>query len=254
MEPAFETTSFDDASAKVLDEAGETTPKDTTMEQETPQPEVQAVADVPAGNDIDAMLAAKDAEIKRLTSEFQAAKNERHLTKGEITAAQVALAEAVKERERLVSEKDAALAKATEELQTVSEATQTLSEANAKLAAEYEASLAKATKLEVMTEEFPELLRYSKLIVAHKDPDVVRAACLELAAARQADMEAARLSAVTGSPITGLPTQPQRNEPTLTDSGSIRNYLAEARNDPKEYERRRQTLLDRIAAAAQRAS
>lgn len=201
----------------------------------------------------DTELAAKDAQIKRLTEEFQTAKSERHLTQGEVKAAQDALAKAVAEREAIVSEKEAELKQAASELRSASEATQALTSENSRLQADYEASLAKATKLEVLAEEFPDLLRYSKLIPAHSDPETVRAACRELQAIRQADLEAARISAVTQNPVTTLTSQPSRNEPTIQSGQDIREYLTSAKDDPKEYERRRQMLLDRIAASAQRA-
>lgn len=240
-----------------IDETGETqeTPQETPVVEETPQAEPQSSPDQ-SGRPVlvyDTDLASKDAEIKRLTEEFQAAKSERHLTQGEINAAREALNRAVLEREQIVSEKEAELKRVENQLREVSEATQTALTEKEKLLADYEAAVAKNVKLEVISAEFPDLIGYAKWIQPNKDPEAVRAACRELQATRQADLEAARMNAVTTNPVTTLTSQPARQEPGLETSQDIRAYLTSAKDDPKEYERRRQMLLDRIAASAQRA-
>lgn len=220
----------------------------------TPDPTpVTTVAAVDPSRDYDAELAIKDAEIKRLSDAWVESKNSHHMTKDEINRARVALAEAVQERERLVAAKDQALAETQEQLETVSQATQVLSKEKQALTSELETQAAKATKLEVLTEEYPELLRYARLIPASRDPEVVRAACAALQEARQLDMEAQRMAAVTGNPMNALPSTPAtRVDTTLSDPERMRTFLAEAMGDPKEYERRRQLLLDQLEAAKAR--
>lgn len=198
-----------------------------------------------AGPDYDAELATRDAAIKKLTQDWLDAKNSSHLSKEETQKAQFALAQAVREREQIVAQKERQLAETAEQLETVSQATQTLSEAKTQLESELAQKAAKATKLEILTEEFPELLRYAKLIPASSDADEVRAACQALKEARTQDLESQRIAAVTGVNA-GLPTNPQRTEPTTMSEAEVRNYLREASADPKEYERRRQLLLDRL--------
>ena len=215
---------------------------------------IETIKSVDPNPDYEAKLAAKDAEIQRLSDAFTASKSSHHMTQGEIQKAREALAVAVTERQRIEAEKDRALAETETKLKEVSQATQTLTEERSKLAEEYETQAAKATKLEVLAEEFPELLRYSKLIPASKDPEVVRAACKALADARKQDLEAARIQAVTGNGISQIPTSPTRTDDAfLTDPEEMRSWLAEAKNDPKEYERRRQALVDRHEAAVARA-
>lgn len=202
--------------------------------------------------DYDLELAAKDAEIKRLNDAWLETKNSHHLTRDEIKRAQVSLAEAVQEREAIVAAKDRALTEMTEQLETVSQATQTLTKERTELSGELEQARAKATKLEVLTEEFPELLRYSKLIPASGDPDVVREACRALSDARRQDLEAQRINAITGNPMTAMPSAAARVDVSLTDPERMRSYLEEAKGNPQEYERRRQLLLDQFSAAVAR--
>ena len=227
-------------------------PVEVPAAQETPQAEP---AKTTPSRDYDAELAAKDLEIRKITTDWQTAKNTAHLTQEENTKAQVALAKAVQERERLVAEKDAKLAKAQEELEMVSQATQTLSKERTDLSNELETADARATKYQILAEEFPDLLRYSKLIPASRDAAVVRAACTDLMEARGKDLEAQRIGAVT-NPLTSLPTQPLRTDPAIETTDQAHNYLRQAMSDPKEYERRRQLLLERynaaVAAAASR--
>lgn len=225
--------------------------------QQTPAPADPVLA-VPTAKettsrDYDAELASKDLAIKKLTEDWQTAKNSHHMSQAEIRNAQVALANAVQERQRIEQEKDQQLAKLGEEFETVSQATQTLAQEKTDLSSKLSDAAARATKLEVITEEFPELLRYAKLIPASEDAATVRAACQALAEARTNDLEAQRISAITGNPATQLSSQPARTEPTFADQKQLREHLLEAKNDPQEYERRRQTLIARIESAAQRA-
>lgn len=233
----------------------------TPMEATSPEVPVTTPAPTPAPTpetysgtkrDYDLELAAKDAEIKRLNEAWLDTKNSHHLTRDEIKRAQVALAEAVQEREAIVAAKDKALTEVTEQLETVSQATQTLSKERTELSSELETARAKATKLEVLTEEFPELLRYSKLIPASSNPDTVRAACQALADARRQDLEAQRINAITGNPVTAMPSAAPRVEASVTDPERMRTYLEEAKGNPQEYERRRQLLLDQFQAAVAR--
>lgn len=199
--------------------------------------------------DYDAELAQKDLEIKEVTEKWQAAKNDHHLTKGEIQKARSIMAEAVAERDRIVAEKEAALESTQKELETQSQATQTLSKEKTELNGELELAAAKATKLEILTEEFPELLRYAKLINPSRDPEAVREACRVLAEARKQDLESLRINAVTGNNISQLSSNATRNEPRLADTTQMREYLVDAKTDAKEYERRRQTLIDQFNAS-----
>lgn len=216
------------------------TPEQTPFRQETPR------------RDYDLELAAKDAEIKRLNEAWLSTKNDHHLTRDEIKRAQVALAEAVQEREAIVSAKDRELTQVSEQLETVSQATQTLTKERTELSTELEQARAKATKLEILTDEFPELLRYSKLIPASSDPETVRAACKALSEARRQDMEAQRISAITGNPMNAMPAAASRVDVSLNDPERMRSYLEEAKGNPQEYERRRQLLLDQFSAAVAR--
>lgn len=216
-----------------------------------PAPAKPPVAPTPE-RDYDVEIAQKDAQIKQLTDDFLASKNSQHMSQAEIRKAQVALAEAIQERNKIEEAKEKELAAITEQLETVSQATQVLSKEKSDLTTELETQAAKAVKLEILTEEFPELLRYARSIQPSRDPEAVRAACRELAAARVADLEAQRIGAVTGNGMTQVPANPTRVEPVLTDPSKIRDYLSEAMHDPKEYERRRQLLLDQIDAAVAR--
>lgn len=205
-------------------------------------------------SDFDAKLLAKDNEIAKLKEDWLADKNSQHLTKEDVRKSQEALATAVKERSKIEKDKDAIIKETQEKLETVSQATQTLSTEKTELTEKYELSEAKATKLEVLTDEFPELLGYAKLIPANKDAEVVRAACKALAEARKADLEAQRIGAVTGA---SNPSGAQRVvESPITDPVKMREYLDGAKRDPKEYEKRRQILLDSydVSIRQQRAS
>lgn len=202
--------------------------------------------------DYDLELAAKDAEIKRLNEAWLDSKNSHHMTRDEIKRAQVSLAEAVQEREAIVAAKDRALSEITEQLETVSQATQTLTKERTELSGELEQARAKATKLEILTEEFPELLRYSKLIPASSDPETIRLSCRALSEARRQDMEAQRISAITGNPMNAMPSAAARVDVNLTDPEKMRSFLEEVKGNPQEYERRRQLLLDQFSAAVAR--
>lgn len=234
-------------------EPSEITPPLEAVSPASPVPE-PAAPRPPAGDerDYNLELAAKDAEIKRLNEAWLETKNSHHLTRDEIKRAQVALAEAVQEREAIVAAKDRALTEAQEQLETVSQATQTLTKERTELSGELEQARAKATKLEILTEEFPELLRYSKLIPASGDPDVVREACRALSDARRQDLESQRINAITGNPMTAMPSAAARVDVSLTDPERMRSYLEEAKGNPQEYERRRQLLLDQFSAAVAR--
>lgn len=234
------------------------TPVSESVETPEVSPPVTPVVPEPVltpptpGRDIDAELSAKDLEIKRLSEAWLESKNSHHMTRDEINKARVALAEAVQERERLVADKDKQLQETQDQLEVVSQATQTLTKEKTELTSELEQQAAKATKLEILTEEFPELLRYAKLIPASRDPEMVRAACQALAEARKQDLEAQRIGAVTGNPLNALPSTPTRVEAQLNDPEQMRSYLAEAKNNPQEYERRRQLLLDQFQAVVAR--
>ena len=234
---------------ETMDSAEVTQPIES-IESPVPTPEANSFRST--GRDYDLELAAKDAEIKRLNEAWLATKNDHHLTRDEIKRAQVALAEAVQEREAIVSAKDRTLSQVTEQLETVSQATQTLTKERTELSGELEQARAKATKLEILTEEFPELLRYSKLIPASSDAEMVRAACRALSDARRQDLEAQRISAVTGNPMNAMPSAPPRVDVALNDPERMRSFLEEAKGNAQEYERRRQLLLDQFAATVAR--
>jgi myosin heavy subunit len=217
------------------------------------EPPIQTITHVDSSPELDVKLAQKDEEIRRLTDEQRKAKNERHLTQDELQKAQVALAKAVNEREAIIAEQHRVLTETKGQLKDMSQATQTLSEQQTAIASELDAQKAKATKLEVLTEEFPELLRYAKLIPVSTDPDVVRAACQALQDARTQDLEAHRITAITQNGISQLPTAAGRQDVQLSNPEDMRKWLQEAQGNPEEYERRRRTLLAQIDGAVQRA-
>jgi hypothetical protein len=225
----------------------------TTTQEEVEKPEKEKVEKPVDTSNFDAKIAAKDAEIKRLNEAWLADKNSQHMTKEDVRRSQEALATAVRERSQIEKDKDIIIKETQDKLDTVSQATQTLSTEKTELTEKYELSEAKATKLEVLTEEFPELLRYAKLIPASKDAEVVREACKTLSEARKADLEAQRIGAVTGA---SNPSGAQRAvESPITDPVKMREYLDGAKKDPKEYEKRRQVLLDSYdSSLRQRAS
>jgi len=200
----------------------------------------------------DAELAAKDVEIKRLSDAWLAEKNSTTMTKADVQRAQEALATAVRQRTEIEQQKDQLIKETQEKLETVSQATQTLSTENTELTTKFETAEAKATKLEILTEEFPELLRYAKLIPANRDAEVVRTACKALAEARQQDLEAQRIGAVTNNQVTSLGSNASRVEAQITDTDKMREYLNGANKNPQEYEKRRQILLDQYEAARAR--
>lgn len=200
-------------------------------------------------------LKDKDAEIQRLSDSWVADKNSHHLTKADIKRSQEALAEAVRERSEIEKEAKIKLDETQSKLETASQATQTLSTEKNELAEKYEASSAKATKYEILANEFPELLRYAKLIPESNDPEAVRASCTALADARKQDLEAQRINAVTNNGVTTLGSGAGRVETQFTDPDKMSDYLHGAGKDVKEYEKRRQVLIDQFnASKAQRSA
>ena len=221
--------------------------KETTETTTPPEPVTTPVATSATDTrDYPAELAAKDLEIQKIKDQWETSKNDHHLSVDETRKAQLALAQAVTERENLAKESEAALKKASDELAKVSQATQTLNQERTDLSSQLETSEATRVKLEVLTEEFPELLRYSKLIPANRDAEAVRQACKNLQDARQADLEAQRIDSVHN--VNTFRTAPVSKEArVLQNPEEIRAYLAEAAT-PQEYEQRRTLLLDNIAA------
>lgn len=151
------------------------------------QPVAPATATLPP-RDYEAELAAKDADLKRLETAMQGIEGASKEAQDERQKLVIEVARLVNERESIERAKDEALTRKTQELEEVSQATQTLSQKTQTLEQQLYEAQAKATKLEVVTSEFPNLLRYAQYIPASANADEVRQYCRSFEQTRDADL------------------------------------------------------------------
>jgi len=196
-------------------------------------------------------LAESQQRINELTSELQQLKDGGRLTEDALHRLSTALAREIEHRSRIQSEYEAFRAKIQADLAQASQATQTLATEKQELERRVTEAEAKATKLEILTNEFPELLGYAELIPANTDPEAVRAACAKLQAARQRDLESVRARAVSGH-VAALSGTPPRVESSLADPDAIGAYLREAMHDPVEFQRREAIVQQQLQAMSRR--
>lgn len=200
---------------------------------ETPEPrEVEAAA--PPTREYESELAAKDLEIKRLGDLVAKVEGASKDAQDERLKLIAEVAKLINERENLVAAKDQALDAKRQELEEVSKATQDLSQKTLTLEQQLAAETAKSTKLEVLTQEFPHLIRYSKYIVSSSDPEEVRRECRMFDQEREKDLTEYRQVLSGGQAMRTVPTgtPATRIESNIDDTEQIEERLQSMMGEP----------------------
>jgi chromosome segregation ATPase len=215
------------------------------------EPMAEASGHDEARRDFEGELTQSQQRIDSLTNEIEMLRQTGKLSEESLQRLSVTLAEEVKRRSQIQSEYDAYRAKTDAELEQVSLATRTLAEEKQTLEQRAAQAEAKATKLEVIVSEFPDLLGYAELIPASVDPEVVRGACRKLQEARQRDLETVRSQAVSNR-FFQMSSSPARTEPAVADPEALGRYLREAMDDPVEFQRREAIVQQQLQSIARR--
>lgn len=210
-----------------------------------------AQTDAVPGRDFERELSESHDRITSLTNELESLQQSGRLTEESLHRLSVALSEEVKRRSEIQAAFEAYKQQVTAELAQASQATQVLASEKQDLEVRAANAEAKATKLEVLVAEFPDLLGYADLIPASTDPAVVRAACQRLQEARTRDLETVRAQAITGR-MYQVGASPARQEVTLADPQSLGKWLREAMDNPAEFQRREALIQQQLQAASRR--
>lgn len=217
----------------------ETAPVSAAPEPAPAEPNAVSTATLPP-RDFEAELAQKDVELKALEAKMSTVEGATKEAQDERQKMVIEVARLVNERESIEREKNEALTKKTEELAEVSQATQTLAQKTVSLEQQLQEAQAKATKLEVVTSEFPDLLRYARYIPASADPDEVRSYCRSFQETREQDLGEYRQMFNGGTPAAARIPNPQvpvtRMPEPFGDATQLEERLAGAMRDPRAFE------------------
>ena len=239
----------------VLDPTTEAPVSETPAETPEVQAQVAAVAEVPAvveqasapttaavsGTELAIQLAESVRITERLQQELQAITG----TTQAVQAQRADLLEQIKAETDKTLTLERQLETTQTELEAASQATQTAETAKAEaeqIATEATAKAttaeARAVKLEVITEKFPELLRYKDFIEASEDPAEVAKQCEAFRTARAADVTSIQQQLGGAALQSTVPTGQASRVVSITDDAALADYLAEAFNDPEEFKSR----------------
>lgn len=221
--------------------------------QETPAAEPEPVAEQSAvpptatlpPRDYEAELAAKDVELKAMETKLSGVEGASKEAQDERQKLVIEVARLVNERESIERAKDEALTRKTQELEEVSQATQTLAQKTQTLEQQLYEAQAKATKLEIVTSEFPGLLRYAQYIPASADPDEVRSYCRSFEQTREADLGEYRQALTTGyaARATQTTVPVTRTPEPIGDATQLEARLSGAMSDHRMFEEELQAAI-----------
>lgn len=223
-------------------------PDPVPVAEPPPAPEPPPVV-VPS-RDFEAELAQKDRELKTMETKLSSIEGASKEAQDERQRMVVEVAKLINEREAIEQAKETQLQQKNAELEQVSQATQTLNQKTQTLEQQLQerdralaAEKAKSTKLEVLTQEFPNLLRYAQFIPASSDPAEVRGHCLAFQQARESDLSDYRQvvsGAVrpvpTGTPVTRMPD-------SGSDAEQLEQRLTNAMGDQSMFEAELQAAI-----------
>lgn len=195
-------------------------------------------AALPPAHDYEADLAAKDTELKALQQKMEGIEGASRDAQGERQKMVVEMARLVNERESIEKAKNEELTKRQEQLDEVSQATQTLAQKTMTLEQQLAEATAKATKLEVLTNEFPNLLKYAQFIPPSGNSEEVRGYCQAFQQTREADLGEYRQMIATGYAARTVPTgAPATRAPEpIGDVTQLESRLTQAMTDPRMFE------------------
>jgi len=221
----------------------ETTPTNGVVSPEVtataPEPEPQAPAapapvaeppqvKVPA-RDFEAELAVKDKALEDLQVKINAVQGATKEHQKERQQLMTEVTRLINERQEIESAKNAEIEEKTGQLEEASKATQALSQKTQTLEQELQSERAKATKLEVLVNEFPDLLGFSHLIPASADAAEVRGYCQQLNQAVEAKLTDYRQKLGVAGSMRTVPTGTPATRPMdFTDATQLEQRLQEA--------------------------
>lgn len=210
-------------------------PEEPAVAAPEPKAEVNTAPAAPAApsREYESELAAKDIEIKKLETAMAKIEGASKDAQDERLKLIAEVAKLINERDDIVKAKDQALESKQQELAEVSKATQDLSQKTLTLEQQLAAEKAKATKLEVLTAEYPHLIRYAKYIVSSSDPDDVRRECRAFEQARESDLSEYRQVLSGGQAMRTVPTGTPvtRVESSIDDTEQLEERLASIMNE-----------------------
>ena len=193
---------------------------------------------MPPPRDYEAELGARDVELRGLQQKMESIEGASQEATAERQKMVVEMARLVNEKEAIERAKDDELSRQKQQLEEVSQATQTLAQKTQTLEQQLADATAKATKLEVLTREFPNLLKYAQFIPPSASAEEVRGYCQAFQQTRESDLTeyrqmiaggyAAR-TAPAGVPATRAP------EP-LGDPAQLESHLQGAMGDSRMFE------------------
>lgn len=206
-----------------------TTPNNGTVSPEitAPEPVAVAAADttpvVEPPRDYESELAYKDQQLTEMATKMNAIQGSSKKAQTEREEMMVEMARVMNQRDAIIREKDDALEKKSADLAEVSQATQTLNQKTQDLEgklSELEQALqnerAKNVKLDIITQEFPHLLRYAEYIPSSVDAGEVRGYCIKFQSAREADLSDYRQIVAGGQMVRTVPTGQPAVRPDYT--------------------------------------
>ncbi len=210
-------------------------------EAEAKPAEAAATTDSSA-RDYDAELKARDATVADLNRKISEVQGQSKTAHAEREKLMLEIAEHLKEKGEISKERDEALAKQSETLETMSKATRVVSDEKDDLAAKLAAAQEQLdnqnkliAKQNILTSEFPHLLRYADMITPG-DEESVRKQCQKLAEIREADLT--QQKAILGGGVTNSPGAAPIVRPMADgDEESLKKALAAAAaKGPTEFE------------------
>ncbi len=188
--------------------------------------------------DYEAELAARDVELKGLQARMESIEGASQDATAERQKMVVEMARLVNEKEAIERTRNGELVRQQQQLEEVSQATQTLTRTTQALEQKLAEAEAKATKLDVLTSEFPHLIKYAQFIPVSTSVEEVRGYCEAFQQTRESDLTEYRQMITSGyaarTATTGVPaTRPA--EP-VGDPAQLEAHLASAMSDPRVFE------------------
>lgn len=209
---------------------GVVSPDVSLAKEPEPEPVKAEVVEPPAmSRDFEVELAQKDQQLKQLEKRLTDIQGASRKDQEDRQKLMTDVARLVNEREAIEKAKNEELERTTQQLEEVSQATQTLTQKTATLEQQLAEAQAKATKLEIVTSEFPNLLQYAEFIPASTSAEEVRDFCRAFEAKREADLSQYRQIISGGQAVRTVPAAtPATRMESFGDATNLEERLGTA--------------------------
>ncbi len=188
--------------------------------------------------DFAAELAARDAALEEARRKMESIQGASQEAQDEKQRMVVEMARLVNEKTAIERAKNEALTAQKAELEEVSQATQTLASKTATLEQQLTEAQSEATTLRVLSQEFPNLLKYSQFIPKSTDAEEVRRYCRTFSEVRENDLGEYRQVIAGNHSVRSVPTGTPAVRVDPLPDGSLEDRLNAAMNsrNPQLFE------------------